>query len=103
MPDGTTEMSKSGVEGKTVMIRVGGLASEFPLASTTVSDVVYLPGLLKVTLPGFCAVEVAGVPPGKTQEYFAAAVAVPNETELPVGMLMSEAGEAMAPSGGELA
>jgi hypothetical protein len=93
-------MWKSGVAGVTVTIRVGGLGSEFPLASTTVSEVVYLPGLLKVTLPGLCAVEVAGVPPGKTQEYFAAAEAVLNETEEPAGMVRSVVGEAMAPSGG---
>src|SRR5678809_1489958 len=95
-------MWKSGVAGVTVTIRVGGLGSEFPLASTTVSEAVYLPGVLKLTLPGFCNVEVAGVPPGKTQEYFVAAVAVPNETDPPAGMLTSAPGEAMAPSGGAL-
>ena len=31
-------------------------------------DCVTVPGTLNVTLPGFCAVDVAGVPPGKTQE-----------------------------------
>jgi hypothetical protein len=100
LPDGLTEMWKSGVDGVTVTVRVGGLGSEFPTASITVSEVVYLPGVLKVTLPGVCAVEVVGVPPGKTHEYFAAAVAVPNETEEPAGMVRSVAGEAMAPSGG---
>src|SRR5678815_1886045 len=96
-------MWKSGVAGVTVTIRVGGLGSEFPLASITVSEVVYLPGVLKVTLPGLCAVEVAGVPPGNTHEYFAAVVVVPKETGLPAGMVRSVAGEAMVPSGAELA
>jgi hypothetical protein len=102
VPDGPTEMWKSGAAGVTVTTLVGGLGSEFPLASTTVSDAVYLPGVAKVTLPGFCAVEVAGVPPGKTQEYFEAAVAVPNETAPPAVMVTSVPGEPMAPSGGAL-
>ena len=42
-----------------------------------------------MTFPGFCAVEVAGDPPGKTQEYFAARVLVPKQTEPPAGMVTS--------------
>src|SRR5262245_48846948 len=40
LAEGLTEIEKSGVVGVTVMTRVGGLGSEFPLASTTVSDAV---------------------------------------------------------------
>jgi hypothetical protein len=65
---GLTVMSKSGVMGRTVIVRVGGFGSELPVASITVSEVVYVPGTSNVTLPGFCAVDVAGEPPGKTQE-----------------------------------
>src|SRR5215470_6802729 len=38
--EGLTAMSKSGVAGVTVMVRVGGLGSEFPLPSMTVSEAV---------------------------------------------------------------
>ena len=65
---GLTVMSKSGLVGSTVIVRVGGFGSELPVASITVSETVYMPGVLNVTLPGFRAVEVAGEPPGKTQE-----------------------------------
>ena len=41
--DGLTAMSKSAVAGSTVMVRVGGLGSELPLASITVSEVTYSP------------------------------------------------------------
>lgn len=65
---GPTVMSKSGLVGSTVIVRVGGFGSELPVASITVSETMYIPGVLNVTLPGFCAVDVAGQPPGKTQE-----------------------------------
>ena len=66
---GPTVMEKSGLVGSTVIVRVGGLGSELPVASITVSEVVYVPDTLNVTFPGFCAVDVGGVPPGNTQEY----------------------------------
>ena len=65
---GPTVMSKSGLVGSTVIVRVGGFGSELPVASITVRETVYIPGVLNVTLPGFRAVDVAGEPPGKTQE-----------------------------------
>ena len=65
---GPTVMEKSGLVGSTVIVRVGGLGSELPVASITVSETVYVPAVLNVTLLGFCAVDVAGEPPGKTQE-----------------------------------
>ena len=65
---GPTVIEKSGLVGSTVIVRVGGLGSELPVASITVSETVYIPGVLNVTLPGFRAVDVAGEPPGKTQE-----------------------------------
>jgi hypothetical protein len=65
---GLTVMSKSGLVGSTSIVRVGGFGSELPVASITVSETVYVPYVLNVTLPGFCAVDVAGEPPGKTQE-----------------------------------
>jgi len=37
--DGFTAIEKSGVGGVTVIVRVGGLGSELPLASITVNDV----------------------------------------------------------------
>ena len=65
---GPTVMEKSGLMGSTVIVRVGGFGSELPVASITVSEIVYGPGALNVTFPGFCAVDVAGEPPGNTQE-----------------------------------
>jgi len=65
---GPTVMEKSGLVGSTVIVRVGGLGSELPVASITVSEIVYVPGTPNVTFPGFCAVDVAGIPPGNTQE-----------------------------------
>lgn len=65
---GLTVMSKSGLVGSTSIVRVGGFGSELPVALITVSETVYVPYVLNVTLPGFCAVDVAGDPPGKTQE-----------------------------------
>ena len=38
LADGLTAIEKSGVVGMTVIVRVGGLGSEFPVASITVSD-----------------------------------------------------------------
>ena len=65
---GLTAIEKSGVDGSTAIVRVDGLGSELPLPSITVNDVTYVPGVMKVTFPGFCAVEVAGDQPGKTHE-----------------------------------
>src|SRR5262245_64221334 len=65
---GLTVIEKSGVAGVTVIVRVGGLGSELPVESMTVSEVSYVPGAEKLTLPGFWTTEVAGDPPGKTQE-----------------------------------
>src|SRR5262249_12264459 len=70
--DGLAVITKSGVADVTVTVRTGGLGSEFPLESITVSETLYVPGALKRTAPGFWAVEVAGEPPGKTQEYLLA-------------------------------
>src|SRR6516165_6966409 len=36
--EGVTAIAKSGLGGSTVIVRVGGLGSEFPLPSITVSD-----------------------------------------------------------------
>jgi hypothetical protein len=83
-----------------VIVRVGGLGSEFPVASITVSDATYVPGVLKTTLPGFWPAEVAGDPPGKIHEYFAAEVPVPKATDPPAEMVTSEDGEAIVPAGG---
>jgi hypothetical protein len=98
--EGLTEMSKLALGGRTVMVRVGGLGSEFPTPSIKVSEVTYSPGALNVTVPGFCAVEVAGVPPGNTQEYFAELEVVPNDTDPPAAIIVSEAGVEMTPLGG---
>lgn len=65
--DGVTSISKSGVDGVTVMKRVGGCGSEFPLASITVREATYSPAVSNRTFPGFFTVEADGVPPGKTQ------------------------------------
>ena len=46
--------------------------------------------------------EVVGEPPGKIHEYFAAAVPVLKTTEPPAGIVTSEAGDAIAPDGGEV-
>jgi hypothetical protein len=93
-------MEKSGLVGSTVIVRVGGLGSELPVASITVSEIVYVPGALNVTFPGFCAVDVAGVPPGNTQEYLKALVLVPKLITLPAVIVISLDGAVMAPVGG---
>ena len=98
--EGLTEMSKSTLAGRTLIVRVGGFGSELPMASTTVSDVTYSPGVLNVTLPGFCDVDVAGDPPGNTHEYFAELDVVPNDTEPPAPMVMSTEGVEITPVGG---
>jgi hypothetical protein len=101
--EGLTEMSKLALAGRTLIVRVGGFGSELPMASTTVSDVTYSPGVLKVTFPGFCDVEVAGDPPGNTHEYFAALDVVPKDTDPPAPIVMSKEGVEMTPLGGAAA
>src|SRR5579859_2855750 len=101
-PDGLTNMSKSALAGRTVIVRVGGLGSEFPVASISVSDTVYSPGVLNSTLVGFCAVDVAGDPPGNTQEYFAAVTLVVKFTVCPAPIVTSEAGDEMTPFGADV-
>jgi hypothetical protein len=93
-------MLKSGLVGSTVTVRVGGLGSELPVASITVSEIVYVPGAPNVTFPGFCAVDVAGLPPGNTQEYLEALVLVPKLIALPAVIVLSPDGAVMAPTGG---
>ena len=97
---GPTVMEKSGLLGRTVIVRVGGLGSELPVASITVSEIVYVPGAPNVTFPGFCAVDVAGVPPGNTQEYLEALVLVPKLITLPAVIVISPDGDVIAPVGG---
>jgi hypothetical protein len=97
---GATVMSKSGLVGSTVIVRVGGFGSELPVASITVSETVYVPATLNVTFPGFCAVDVAGVPPGKTQEYLEALVLVPKLITLPAVIVTSPDGAVIAALGG---
>ena len=48
-----------------------------------------MPAVAKITSPGFCAVDVAGVPPGNTQEYLAAAVVVLKLILPPAEMLIA--------------
>jgi hypothetical protein len=113
---GPTVMEKSGLVGSTVIVRVGGLGSEPVAASIIVSEIVYVPGSLNVTGPGFCTVDVtpfgptspakpvAGVPPGNTQEYFGAVVpeTMP-ETKLivfPAVIVVSPDGAEIVPVGG---
>ena len=97
---GPTAMLKSGLVGSTVTVRVGGFGSELPVASITVSEIVYVPGTLKVTFPGFCPVDVAGVPPGNTQEYAEAVVFVPKLITFPAVIVISPDGAVIAPVGG---
>ena len=97
---GPTVMEKSGLVGSTVIVRVGGLGSELPVASITVSEIVYVPGTPNLTFPGFCAVDVAGVPPGNTQEYLKALVVVPKLIALPAVIVTSPDGAVIAPLGG---
>ena len=97
---GPTVMEKSGLVGSTVIVRVGGLGSELPVASITVSELVYVPDTPNVTFPGFCAVDVAGVPPGNTQEYFEAVVPEPKLIALPAVIVISVDGAVIVPLGG---
>ena len=59
-----------------------------------------MPGTPNVIFPGFCAVDVAGFPPGNTQEYFEALVLVPKLIMLPAVIVISLDGVVMAPVGG---
>ena len=97
---GATVMEKSGLVGSTVTLRVGGLGSELPVASITVREIMYVPGTPNVTFPGFCAVDVAGVPPGNTQEYLEAVVLVPKLIPLPAVIVTSPDGAVIVPLGG---
>ena len=97
---GPTVMEKSGLVGSTVIVRVGGLGSELPVALIIVSEIVYVPGTLNVTGPGFCIVDVAGVPPGNTQEYFGAVVVVPKLIVFPLVIVISPDGALIVPLGG---
>ena len=99
---GPTVMEKSGLAGggSTVIVRVGGLGSELHVASITVSEVVYVPDTPNVTFPGFCAVDVAGVPPGNTQEYAEAVVLEPKLIALPAVIVTSVDGAVIIPLGG---
>jgi hypothetical protein len=97
---GVTSMSKSPLAGLTVMIRVGGLGSEFPLASIAVIETTYVPAAGKVTLFEPCDVEVPGTPPGNTHEYCDTPAAALKESDPPAVMVVSDAGAVMLPSGG---
>ena len=56
--------------------------------------------MVNVTLPGVCAVEVAGDPLGNTHEYLAALEVVLKNTDPPVVIVVSEAGDEIVPRGG---
>ena len=108
-PPGTTScvagpivMEKSGLVGSTVIVRVGGLGSELPVPSLIVSEIVYVPATPNVTFPGFCAVDVAGVPPGNTQEYPEAVEVEPKVIALPAVIITSPDGAVIIPLGGML-
>ena len=92
-------MAKSGLVGSTVIFRVGGLGSELCVASLTVSEIVYVPDTPNVTFPGFCTVDVAGVPPGNTQEYPEAVVPELKLIALPAVIVISEVGALIVPLG----
>ena len=85
-----------------MITRVGGLGSEFPVASTSVNETVYSPGELNVTFPGFCALEKLGDPPGNTHEYLAAVVLVWKDTDWPAPIVTSEAGDEITPFGADV-
>jgi hypothetical protein len=102
---GPTVMEKSGLAGggSTVIVRVGGLGSELPVPSLIVSEIVYVPGTPNVTF-SFCFVDVAGVPPGNTQEFPEAValeklIALPG---LPAVIVTSPGGAVIVPLGGAL-
>ena len=59
-----------------------------------------MPGTLNLTLPGLCAVDIAGVPPGNTQEYLEALVLVPKLTALPAVIVTLPDGALITPLGG---
>src|SRR5215469_4225840 len=97
---GPTVMEKSGLVGSTVIVRVGGLGSELPVASIIVSEIVYVPDTPNVTFPGVCAVDVAGVPPGNTQEYFEAVLLEAKLIALCAVIVTSLNGALIVPLGG---
>lgn len=98
--EGLTAIEKSGVDGRTVIWRVGGLGSLLPKLSITFNDTTYVPGMPKVTFPGFCSVDVASDPPGKTQEYRFAVEVVAKLTELPATMVTFDPGDVIIDLGG---
>jgi len=71
-----------------------------PKLSITFNDTTYVPGVLKVTFPGFCSVDVAGDPPGKTQEYRFAVEVVAKLTELPATVVTFDPGDVIVAVGG---
>jgi len=93
-------MSKFPLVGMTWITRTEGLGSEFPLASITVSEAAYSPGVLNLMFPGLLAVDVGVEPPGKIHEYFEAVVFVVKLTFDPAVTVTSPAGVAITPSGG---
>src|SRR5262245_50572514 len=93
-------MSKFPLVGSTWITRTEGLGSVLPLASITVSEAAYVPGVLNLTLPGFFAVEFWVEPPGKIHEYCEAVVFVVKLTFDPAVTVTSLAGVAITPSGG---
>ena len=97
---GPTAIEKSGVAGRTVIFRTGGLGSLFPELSIAVRDTRSVAALLKVMLPGFCEVEVAGDPSGNTHEYWEAVEVAVKLTELPATVMTSEAGAVIVADGG---
>ena len=58
---------------------------------------------MKVTFPGLWDTDVAGAPPGKIQEYFAAVALELKKTDPPAGMVTSAGGDAITPTGGAVA
>jgi hypothetical protein len=98
--EGLTAIEKSGVDGTTVIWTVGGFGSLLPKLSITFNDATYVPGVSKVTLPGFCSVDFPGDPPGKTQEYWDEVEVVAKLTELPATMVTFDPGDVIVAVGG---
>ena len=83
--------------GSTVIVRVGGLGSELPLASMTVSERDVVPGVLKVTFPGSSPSRSPAIRRERPRSIWRRVVLVLKKTDPPAVIVTSAGGRAIAP------
>ena len=102
--EGLTEMSKSALAGRTVMVRVGGLGSELPtrIDHGQRSDVLSRRAerdVARVLCCRGCRRSARETPTSTWPQ----SDVVPKETDCPAAIVMSEAGDEIVPCGGAVA